>query len=183
MSAPLRTGSEQPVLYLDVDDTLLSMHPKYYPPDKQRPASTWRHYGYAPPGAREFMEWALATFEVRWLSWWCSGHEMEPEKCRRLTEELGLPGGALDRIRSAQFNRGESCLKTNGIAWAEHEAGRPFWWVEDAISERERQVLRTRGALDRWIPCHVTDDPEALRRAHAQLLAATPTRESTDGER
>lgn len=159
----------KPVLYLDVDDTLLSMHERYYPPEKRRPASTWRHYGYAAPGGRDFLLWSLEHFEIRWLTWWCAWGEMEDLQRERLVKEFDLPAGTLAGVRSACFGNSEGCHKTAGIAWDEHEAGRPFWWVEDCISERERQVLRGRGALDRWIPCNVTEDPEALRRAWGRL--------------
>jgi len=161
----------KPVLYLDVDDTLLSMHERYYPAEKRRPASTWRHYGYSPPSGREFLLWALEHFEVRWLSWWCAWGDMHDLQRERLEAEFELPSGALAGVRAARFGDSEGCRKTAGIAWEEHDAGRPFWWVEDWISEREQQVLRGRGMLDRWIPCHVTEDPHALQRAWDRLRA------------
>jgi len=166
----------KPVMYLDVDDTLLSMHERYYPAFKQVPASTWRHYGYAPPGGREFLLWALDTHEVRWLTWWCPGGEMAEPMVARLEEEFQLSPGTLAHVRSARFARGGGrCHKTDGIDWQEHEAGRPWIWVEDWISDHEQQVLRGRGCLDRWHPCHVTEDPHALQRLHAHLLDMRPS--------
>lgn len=167
----------RPVMYLDVGDTLLSMHRDHMPVGKKLPASTWRHYGYAPPGAHDFMVWALEHFEVRWLTWWCPWGEMHPEQAERLERELGLEAGSLSGVRSARFGAAvgnEHCHKTAGIAWEEHRAGRPFVWVEDWISEAERAVLRGNGFADCWIPCHVTDDPGALRRAHDALRGRFP---------
>lgn len=170
--------AERPVMYLDVDDTLLSMHESFLPTEPRILRSTWRYYGFAPPGVREFVEWALDHFEIRWLTWWCGSHEMAEEQLARLAGEVGVPAEALAPIRSTRFaarSHNDHCLKTDGIEWDEHRAGRPFVWVEDWISDRERAVLRGNGFADCWIPCHVTEDPTALQRVHAELQRRFPT--------
>ena len=59
----------QPVLYLDVDDTLIN----------------WATLQAAPArGVREFLPWALERFEVRWLTRRCPSGEMPEEMAREL---------------------------------------------------------------------------------------------------
>lgn len=177
----------KPVLYLDVDDTLLSMHSSFYPRINPSAKSTWRFWGFAPPGAAEFMAWALETFEVRWLTWWCSSHEMYPEQLERLEREFKLPAGSLGGIQSAQFARGQGCHKTSGIDW---KLGREWFWVEDAIPMLEQDILRARGCLERWIPCNTTDDLYALEKARAEITrrlegqtaAATPDKAQLESQ-
>jgi hypothetical protein len=70
--------SERPVLYLDVDDTLImwnDAHP----------------YGKAAPWAREFVLWAVEHCEVRWLTMWCPAGRMAPHREAELALLLVSP--------------------------------------------------------------------------------------------
>jgi hypothetical protein len=57
----------RPVLYLDLDDTLLTWA-------ASRPL--------AAPGAREFVLWALEHYEIRWLTRWCPTGSWSPAEHR-----------------------------------------------------------------------------------------------------
>lgn len=144
-----------PVLYLDLDDTLL----------------TWKSGGpQAAPGAREFLLWALERFEVRWLTRWCPGGEMEDRLLHDLARMLQLPAGLLAPVRGFDWAGTES--KLNGVAWLEHVVlGRPFAWLEDqhGCGDAERGFLEAHGLLASHVHCNVTEDAGALRRAHSSL--------------
>lgn len=147
--------SSAPVLYLDLDDTVISWA-------GGRP--------HAAPGAREFVLWALEHFEVRWLTTWCPGGEMEESLLGDLCKMLNLPPHWLRHIRGFAWEEGQS--KLNGIAWLEHlMLDRPFVWLEDGygVRERERSVLAAAGLLDCYHCCNVTEDRDALRRVHETL--------------
>jgi hypothetical protein len=150
-------GEAAQVLYLDVDDTLISWadgHPK------------------AAPGARWFVLWALPRFEVRWLTTWCPGGEMPPKLLRDLCTMLELDLSRLQHIRGFDWDGTGS--KANGVAWLEHLVlGRPFLWVEDeyGVGERERALLAGVGLLDRYRHCNVSRDPLSLHRLHRSLEA------------
>lgn len=138
----------RPVLYLDLDDTLISWsggHP------------------HAAPAAREFVLWAMERFELRWLTTWCPSGEMEEKLLGDLCHMLQLPTEALAHVRG--FDWDESRCKLNGVAWLEHLAlGRPFVWVEDerGVGEREIRFLADHGLLHHYRWCNVTDFPDSL---------------------
>lgn len=146
---------QRPVLYLDLDDTLIS----------------WEGAGpHAAPGAREFLTWALTRFEVRWLTTWCPNGEMEEKLLSDLAKMLQLPIDELRSIRGFEWDRKSS--KLDGIAWLEHLVlGRPFVWLEDeyGFKERERQFLWEHRLIACYRHCNVTEDPHSLERAHAAL--------------
>ena len=155
----------RPVLYLDLDDTVISW-------DGGHP--------HGAPGATEFMEWALSRFEVRWLTTWCPGGEMEEGLLHDLCKMLRLPPERLEQVRGFDWEGGGS--KVNGIAWLEHLVlGRPFAWLEDPLGfgEREREFLAAHGLLDRYYCCNVTNDPASLqvaKRALAERFASADER-------
>jgi hypothetical protein len=145
---------EKPVLYLDLDDTLIS----------------WEGGPHAAPGAREFVVWALARFEIRWLTTWCPGGEMEDPLLGDLCKMLQLPAEELRAIRG--FEWPEDGSKLNGLAWLEHLVlGRPFIWLEDdyGFTERERSFLVQNRLINSYRHCNVTEDPHSLRRVHSSL--------------
>jgi hypothetical protein len=145
----------RPVLYLDLDDTLLSWQ-------GGRPR--------AAPGARRFLLWALERFEVRWLTTWCPGGQMESSLLADLCTMLEVETSRLGHIRGFSWEATGS--KLNGIAWLEHMAWeRPFLWVEDGygVREAERSFLAAQGFLDRYRHCNVTEDPMSLMRLHLAL--------------
>lgn len=148
----------RPVLYLDLDDTLIS----------------WRGGPHAAPGAREFLLWALDTHEVRWLTTWCPSGEMEERLLRDLAKMLRLDVDVLRAVRG--FDWDHSRCKLDGIAWLEHLVlGRPFLWIEDeyGLGEREVRFLHANGLLHRYRHCNVTEEPDALARLHAELRAGS----------
>jgi hypothetical protein len=145
----------RPVLYLDLDDTLISW-------EGGRP--------HAAPGAREFLLWALGHYEVRWLTTWCPDGEMEERLLGSLSRMVEIPMDDLRRVRG--FDWDFRRCKLDGIAWLEHLVlERPFLWVEDdyGFGEREVRFLHEHGLLDRYRRVNVTEDPESLLRLHAEL--------------
>lgn len=145
----------RPVLYLDIDDTLLTY--RSGTPE-------------AAPGAADFLQWALEHFEVRWLTKWCPSGEMEERLLSDFRKMLPLAAERVQRIRG--FSWDFSSSKIDGIAWLEHLVlGRPFLWLEDdyGFGERERQFLAQLGLLESYRHCNVTEDPEALAELHEEL--------------
>jgi hypothetical protein len=145
----------RPVLYLDLDDTVIS----------------WEGGSpHAALGAGEFVRWALAHFEVRWLTTWCPGGEMDEKLLTDLGKMLSLPVDELREIRGGEWDREGS--KLNGVAWLEHVVlGRSFVWLEDdyGFKEREREFLVANRLVDCYRHCNVTVDPACLTRVHAEL--------------
>lgn len=163
----------RPVLYLDLDDTVLSY------------ATGEPH---AAPGAAAFLRWVLDVFEVRWLTRWCPDGEMPDGLIDDLWAMTGLPRDVLRGIRGFDWRSSES--KLNGIAWLEHAVlARPFLWIEDeyGVGEFERTFLARHGFEHAYRHCNVTTDPIALARLHAALLregtprATGPTNEPPPG--
>lgn len=153
----MASPAAHPVLYLDLDDTLIS----------------WRGGNpHAAPGARDFMLWALEHYEVRWLTTWCPNGEMEKSLLADLCKMLKIETATLRRVRGFDW-QGHS--KLDGIAWLEHIVlHRPFLWVEDdfGFGERELHFLAAHGLLDRYRWCNVTEHPDSLIRIHEQLRDA-----------
>jgi hypothetical protein len=152
----LRGDTGRPVLYLDIDDTLL----------------TWAAgYPAAARGAREFVVWALERFQIRWLSTWCPTGEMPDSLLHDLARMLDVDPARLRSIRSFDWDATES--KLNGIAWLEHVVlNRPFLWVEDeyGVGDAERQFLASHGFLSAYRHCNVTKDADSLIRLHHTLM-------------
>lgn len=146
---------DRPVLYLDLDDTVVSWsggHP------------------HGAQGAHDFVCWALEHFEVRWLTTWCPGGAMEDGLLRDLARMLEVEPGTLEHIRGSEWHPDGS--KVNGVAWLEHVVlGRPFVWLEDdyGFRERERAILEQHGLLGSYWHCNVTEDAHSLLRAHVGL--------------
>lgn len=154
----------KPLMYLDVDDTLLMCRSKIK----------------AAPGAAQFLYWVTSHFEVWWLSMWCPGGPMLPERQLELSKLLGVPVSAIAEIPAARFwfpggwyDSGgpyrDKVRKTDGIDWAQIDAGREWVWIEDGLIHAERTILRERKASLRHIPCNVTANPRRLQ-AVAGLL-------------
>lgn len=149
-----------PVLYLDLDDTLVS----------------WQ--GGSPraaAGAGEFLRWAMERYEVRWLTTWCPNGEMQESLLRDLCKLLGLAPGDLQVIRGHDWEGTGS--KLNGIAWLEHVVlRRPFLWLEDeyGVGTRELAFLAAHGFTGSYVRVNVTEDPDSLQRLHAALRRQSP---------
>ncbi len=145
----------RPVLYLDLDDTLIAWQ------DGQPRAAD---------GAHEFLSWALATFEVRWLTTWCPSGEMEPSLLADLARMVRMPTEVLERVRGVEWS--EEGSKLDGVAWLEHlVGGRPFVWLEDdyGVGEAHREFLREHGFIDSYFHVNVSEEPASLRRVFRSL--------------
>lgn len=156
---PLRSrAAVRPVLYLDLDDTIVT-----YADGTPRAA----------PGARDFILWALETFQVRWLTRWCPDGRMSGRLLADLCEMLLLPRSALRGVRGFDWRAGRS--KLNGIAWVEHVVlERRFLWIEDeyGVGPFERAFLARHGFGTSYRHCNVTRDPAALAAIHVRLRDA-----------
>lgn len=164
------TPDQRPVLYLDIDDTLVQYR-------DGNPSSA--------PGAREFMEYALERFEVRWLTTWCPNGRMGDDLLGDLCEMLEFDTEVLGKIRGFDWEHSES--KADGIAWLEHLIlGRPFVWIEDdyGVGPFELRILSEYGFSSSYRNCNVTEDPESLQRLHRSLaseLEESEGREAREG--
>lgn len=151
----MSTCAAAPVLYLDIDDTLVS----------------WRGGSpHAGPGAREFLLAALDRYEVRWLTTWCPTGAMDDDLLSDLSRMLQIEVPVLRRIGGFDW---EGLSKLDGIAWLEHLVlGRPYVWVEDeyGFGEGERAFLTAHRMLDRYRCVNVTERPHSLRRVHDELM-------------
>lgn len=152
----------RPVLYLDLDDTLLNW-------SSGRPRAV--------PCAGDFVRWAAERYEIRWLTRWCRDGRMPDDLLRDLCGMLGVEGSALRGVRGLDWADGDS--KANGIAWLEHLVlARPFLWLEDetGVGERELRLLAEQGLRRAYRPCNVTRDAGALRRIWRELERAEAAR-------
>ena len=153
MRGPDATDCPRPVLYLDLDDTIVSW-------------ATGEPRGA--PGVDEFMMWALRTFEVRWLTSWTPGGQMEESLLVDLAKLTGVDVDLLRCIRGLDWEGGS---KLDGIAWLEHVVlERPFVWMEDGtLPDPALEFLRAHGFADCFVLCDVTRDEGALTRLHQRL--------------
>lgn len=141
----------KPVLYLDVDDTVLEFN-------HQRKA----HIGQAAPGARAFVQWANEHFEIRPLTMWaCSGQFHDGTEIAKL---VGMTKEWWEGLRGRPHSQTSWMDKLDGIDWTEVGMGRPWVWVEDALLTRELRELRRLGMAEHWVECNVSKEPYALYR-------------------
>lgn len=156
MRAEGPAAEKKPVLYLDLDDTIVC-----WASGDPEPA----------PGARDFLLWAMDAFEVRWLTTWTPSGDMDPGLLRDLSKLTDVDTEILGTIRGLDWEGGS---KIDGIAWVEHVVmGRPFLWIEDDTIEPEAlEFLVEYGYLERFIRCNVTEEPEMLQRLHEQLAGS-----------
>lgn len=151
----------RPVLYLDLDDTLIAW------PDGRRGSPR------AARGARDFLCWALEHYEVRWLTTWCPDGRMEAGLLGDLARMLDLSPQTLEQVHGLDWS--ESQCKLDGIAWMEHVVlRRPFLWLEDeyGFGEREQAFLDAHGLGACYRHVNVTTDADALGPVHAALRDA-----------
>lgn len=146
---------QRAVLYLDLDDTVI----------------VWKDGNPSgAPGLREFLLWALDTFEVRWLTRWTRTGRMDHRLLRDLATMSNVPSARLAPIRGLSW--AETDCKLNGIAWVEHVLlQRPFLWIEDeTVGTRATDFLVRHGFGSAYHCCNVSRDPDALRRLHQTLI-------------
>lgn len=147
------TESPRPVLYLDLDDTIVS-----WSSGEPRGA----------PGVEDFLRWALRRFEVRWLTSWTPSGQMEESLLVDLAKLTGVDVGFLGCIHGLDWEGGS---KLDGIAWLEHVVlDRPFLWIEDgSLPDSALEFLRAHGLDECFVRCDVTRDEDALARLHQRL--------------
>jgi hypothetical protein len=139
--------SGRPLLYLDIDGVFLSHR-----------AGAIRDE--LTPGTAEFLVWATARFDCRWLS----------ARCRD-----GNPEGALRAFRLAGGVSRElqDLLKTVAAArWKTHKTDginleAEFCWLDDQADPYEKSILAKCGRADRLV--EVSIEPDALAVAMAKL--------------
>lgn len=139
---------ERPTLLLDIDGILL-----------QRRRSGMFDTFQVAPGCLEFLEWATAKYQCRWLSTRCR-HGF-PDGSRRAFRLAGVPlheprWSVLDLIEPAQW----SAQKTEAI-----DPKSDFWWLDDNPTEHDRAWLRAHDRQDRLIEVSSDQDPDALLAA------------------
>lgn len=153
----MATRASKPVLYLDIDDTLIS----------------WRGGSpHAAQGAHDFLMWAVGVYEVRWLTTWCPSGELDDSLRADLAKMLQIDDDLLRRIRGLNW---EGLRKIDGIAWLEHLVmDRPFLWIEDeyGVGDREAAFLAAHGMSDRYRWCNVTERSDSLVEIHQDLRRA-----------
>lgn len=154
----------KPILYLDVDDTLVSY---LHCPELRARVDVGIH-GLAPTNVRQFLEEATALCEIRWLTAWCPHGEMIESQIERLSRILDVPSALLSGHRNQLkwWNH-----KTDGIDWVAHAEGREWFWVEDFCSDGERARLRGNHAEDRYYRANTSEDRDALWKAWCQIKA------------
>lgn len=150
-------SSGRPLLYLDIDGTLLL----------RRPQTDAFQDAYEPdPDALDFLTWAAARFECRWLSTRCRNGSADGA-LRAFRFALGAASLPPDwrAVLGGIPASGWSALKLEGIALA-HPAG--WWWVDDAPEEADLRRLAELGLEERLIRLD-HGDPHALRRVRERL--------------
>lgn len=150
----------RPILYLDIDDTLLT-----YSGNAPRAAR----------GAHDFLVWALDRFEVRWLTTWCPSGQMGADLARDFCKMLEVDPEQIAELRGHDWTFSKT--KLDGIGWLEHLVlDRPFLWIEDdyGVGDRERVFLEELGLAASLRCCNVTRDADALVRLHERLMEEYP---------
>lgn len=149
----------KPVLYLDVDDTILSFNQELL---IARQATS----GVAATGAASFLRWADEHFEIRPLTMWACNGKFSEEGADELSHLIGmLPewwlklSGLPHSFGQGWGGRGD---KISGINWEEHAQGRPWFWLEDDLLPSEIEFLKGRNCFDNYIRCNVSELPGRL---------------------
>ena len=146
------TINTDPLLYLDIDGTLL----------RRRQPGIFDAFEIA-PGCLDFLEWATARFRCRWLSIRCRNGL--PEGARRAFRHAGA---RLDDPRWAVLDQVET------VAWSVNKTdvlnpATDFWWLDDAVTESDRDWLLGHQCADRLIQVMADHDPAALAVARSIL--------------
>ena len=135
----------RPILFMDVDGVLL----------RRRNSTIFDAFELA-PGCLEFLEWATARFQCRWLT--SRARTGWPDGIRRAFRAAGTALGdprwaVLELIEPAAW-------ETNKSEALDPEA--EFWWVDDDPTEEDRDWLRAHGCEDRLIEISTETHPDAL---------------------
>ena len=148
----------KPILYLDVDGVL-------WVPERlttRKPA----------PGLRDFMNFILLHYEVRWCTSWAISGTMSPTNLEYLSEITELP---VELWLQVQPSLPWDNFKTEAIDWKEIDAGRPFVWVEDGLLPEEEEILHERSIYDWFYYTNVLEDKTALLKTWGELIKLEST--------
>lgn len=151
-----QSGSERPIVYLDIDDVLIA-----WPAGGGREAS---------PHAAEFVRWLIGSdIEVRWLTSWCPSGVLSDERRVKLARILAMDPGEISAIRNprafAPIHRYPP--KHEAI---DFETERPWLVVHDEHWHRDNvATLEAAGRLDRLIEVNTSRRPDDLLRAQREI--------------
>ena len=160
----------KPVVYLDVDDTILRFPPMSAKRAQQYIDGPEKFYGLPAPGVEQFLTWLRENAEVRWLTAWAPWGAMHEEREAELAQLLKVdPSLIADWHNPLPWYEGPFNNKLNGINWDEHAAGRRWIWIEDGILHDEREGLKERGAFNRWLECNTSHNAAALQKVWRRL--------------
>lgn len=156
--------SRKPILYLDVDGVLIQF----------REDRTMLHYenhkrGFPAERVGDFLRWADANFEIRWLTSWASWGHMRPEVKVDLEAILWESVGEWVNPKSW----GGTGEKTRAI---DYEETRQWFWLDDE-TKHDRPLLPEK-FRDRLIKTDSSIDPKALMRSALELYGRLLTSET-----
>lgn len=138
-------------VYLDIDGVLLGT-------DRERPSRL-----ALADHAIEFLGFAVAHFDVYWLTPACRGDAIAAMehlvRHARLSDRERLMA-LCARVRPTNYK----ALRTEALP-----AGEPFVWIDDAPTDAELADLRARGWFSRWLWIDTREEPEDLLRAKKWL--------------
>jgi hypothetical protein len=149
------------VLYLNINGVLI-MHP----PIAERSENWSKAYpsGEPAPGVREFLEWAVENFEVRWLSDRTLMGTLPHHQAAELSALFGIKNDLLTTITNP--NRCTISDMTQGI---DFEDPRPWKYMTNKCVFTEKKTLEEKGLLDRVLVTNSHEDSEALLRSWQAL--------------
>ena len=137
----------KPILYLDLDETILFR-------------------GFPVHNSYEFFEWCTRYFEVRWLTRWCPDGIMDDHQSAVLSERFH---GQITPEEIKKYNnpKGFLSFKNDGV---DHSVSRPWVWVENSLDGGEDEILRKSGFYGHYFKTnlHHDEDPEASDNAIAR---------------
>lgn len=104
---------------------------------------------------------------------------MHPELEEKLARLLNIPQSLIsDWHNPIDWGDTPGALKTAGIDWAEHDAGRPWIWIEDEGLLREDYLaLKERKVFDRFYECNTSRKADALMKVWRRLLTRKATKD------
>jgi hypothetical protein len=145
-----------PILFIDIDGVML----------RRRHLGMFDGFELA-PHCLEFLEFATARFECRWLSSRCRQGFLDGSK--RAFRQAGAP---LSDLRWEVLHLIEPAVwsvnKTEAI-----DPASDFWWIDDDPSEHDREWLSAHHREDRLIEVSVDRDAAALLHAKSRLLGGS----------
>lgn len=151
-------------VYLDIDGVLLGADP-----DKSHRVTLANH-------ALEFLQFAVANFDVYWLAPQCRAdakaavdHLVRHAKLSDRERLMDVAG----KVKATNWSK----LRTEALP-----AAGEFVWMDDEPDVAEMADLRQRRLLDRWLWVDTREEPEDLVRARKWLEGRLARGEMRAGE-